>query len=467
MQFHTTKFFGFLILVLLVYWALPRHRWRLAWLLGASCFFYMSWNRYLISLILFSASVDYLAALRLEHLKSPRWRRALLLGSISINLGLLAFFKYANFFLDNTSDFFGLFGWSLPHGTLQIILPLGISFYTFETITYMVDVYRGKAKPVRNYLDYALYIMFFPHLIAGPIVRPRDFLPQLATIKRFNWARAQVGVQLFLVGFFKKAVIADNLAQVVEPVFKSPGGYGTAAIWLAVLSYAVQIYCDFSGYSDMALGSAHLLGFKLPRNFNMPYFAANITDFWKRWHISLSSWLRDYVYIPLGGNRGGELLTYRNLVLTMLIGGLWHGAKWTFVAWGLYHGLLLALHRAVPRPGWSKAMILQPVAMATTFLCVCVGWVFFRAETFTDAAVILGKMFQPAAGLVIDPTLAGVAVALLLVVLLAHVTASLVRVKDMARRLPAPALGALLAVLAVAALLFAPETGAGFIYFQF
>jgi alginate O-acetyltransferase complex protein AlgI len=483
MEFHSSKFLTFFLIVFGVYWSLPSlggvlarhplfqavswHRVRMAWLLAASCYFYISWNPYLISLILFSASVDFFAARKLERLSSPRLRRLLLVGSISINLGLLAFFKYFNFFLDNACTALNLFGWETPPHTLQLILPLGISFYTFETISYIFDVYRGKARAVQNYLDYALYIMFFPHLIAGPIVRPRDFLPQIGQRKRFNWDRAQYGVQLFLVGLFKKGVVANHLAHVVDPVFENPATFGSGAVWLAVLSYAAQIYCDFSGYSDMALGTAHLLGFKLPRNFRMPYFAADIGEFWRRWHISLSSWLRDYVYIPLGGNRGGTAKTYRNLLLTMLLGGLWHGANWTFVAWGLYHGLLLALHRALPRPAWWTRPIFRPLAVAFTFLCVCVGWVFFRAQTFNDAAIVLGAMFRPVAGTAADPTLAGVAMSLLLLVLLCHLIGTFVNLRHLERRLPASALGTLLALLLVAALLLLPEDGRGFIYFQF
>src|SRR5262245_57764182 len=392
MLFQTFKFFIFFCVVFAVYWGLRRHRARMAWLLLASCVFYMSWNPWLISLILLSASVDYVVALRLEHVTAPRTRKLLLIGSISFNLALLGFFKYVNFFLDNAQALGGWLGWSLPLPHLDLILPLGISFYTFETISYIVDVYLGRTKPVHNPLDYALYIMFFPHLIAGPIVRPRDLLPQLQRENRFSWARMQLGVQFFLLGLFKKAAIADFLATIADPIFKEPHLYASGAVWLGVLAYAVQIYCDFSGYSDMAVGTAHMLGFKLPCNFRMPYLAANITDFWRRWHISLSSWLRDYLYVPLGGNRHGTWATYRNLLLTMLLGGLWHGAAWTFVAWGLLHGVLLAVHRAWP---WKDAggVWLRPFGVATTLLCVCIGWVFFRAQSFGDAWTILSAMF--------------------------------------------------------------------------
>src|SRR5262245_19119751 len=386
MLFHSFAFFAFFWVVFAVYWILRQHRHRLAWLLFASCVFYMVWNPWLISLILFSASVDFFMAIQLEHIQSPRARRGLLVLSITTNLSLLAFFKYANFFLDSVHGCAGWLGWHYTSPALELILPLGISFYTFETISYIVDVYQGRTKAERSLLDYALYIMFFPHLIAGPIVRPRDFLPQLKLRKLFSYGRFYVGLKLFLLGLVKKAVLADQLAGVVEPVFKDPEAFGSAAVWLAVLCYAMQIYCDFSGYSDMARGIAHTLGYKLPANFNLPYLAANITDFWRRWHISLSSWLRDYLYIPLGGNRNGVAQTYRNLILTMLLGGLWHGASWTFVAWGLYHGVLLALHRVCPRPRWTGHVLLRPFAVAGTFLLVCVGWVFFRAQNFADAA---------------------------------------------------------------------------------
>ncbi len=437
------------------------------WLLIASCYFYMSWNPWLISLILFSASVDYLVALRLQQVTRPGVRRFLLVLSVSTNLGLLACFKYANFFLDSTTGALGLFGFEVRKPVLEIILPLGISFYTFETISYIVDVYQGKIKPVRNLLDYALYIMFFPHLIAGPIVRPRDFLPQLRRWKRWNWDRMQLGAQFFLIGLFKKAVIADHLATVADPIFADPSAWATPAVWLGVLCYAGQIYCDFSGYSDMAVGLAHTLGFRLPNNFNMPYFAANITEFWRRWHMSLSSWLRDYLYIPLGGNRFGEWATYRNLLLTMLLGGLWHGASWTFVAWGLFHGLLLALHRALKLPAWLRTAAFRPLCVLGTFLAVCVGWVFFRAQTFADAGVILARMVWPAEGQMVAEIAAAASIAFLLLIFLCHLIGTFVDLRRVERWLPAPALGATLAGLVLFAQLLMPQDGKAFIYFQF
>jgi alginate O-acetyltransferase complex protein AlgI len=467
MLFPTFQFLIFFAVVFPIYWKIGRHRLRLGFLLLASCVFYMSFQPWLILLILFSASVDYLAAQAIETSPSPARRKLLLIGSIGVNLSLLAFFKYVNFFLKTADGFLGLFKIEWTHTPLDLALPLGISFYTFETISYIVDVYCGRTRAVRNPLDYALFIMFFPHLVAGPIVRPRDFLPQLEREKRFSWERSYLGMRLFLLGFFKKAVIADHLAKVVDPVFKQPGDYGSAAIWLGVLGYAVQIYCDFSGYSEMALGLAHSLGFKLPLNFHYPYLAANPVEFWRRWHISLSTWLRDYLYIPLGGNKHGVGRTYANLILVMLLGGLWHGASWTFVAWGLYHGVWLALHRAVPWPRKLASPALRPLCIATTFVLVCVGWVFFRAQTFGDAGIMLTRMAIPTAGEVLKPAYAGLVLGCLALTFLGHWLGTRLNFARAERRLPAPVMGAALAGFLILALLLFPETSQVFIYFQF
>jgi alginate O-acetyltransferase complex protein AlgI len=468
MVFPTVEFLAFFSVVFPIYWFITRHRWRMGWLLLASCAFYMSWNPWLILLILFSASVDYGAALALERMQSPGWRRCLLIGSITANLGLLAYFKYVNFFLDSAGSLMGWCGVEMPAFVVNVTLPLGISFYTFETISYVVDVYLKRSKAVRNLLDYALFIMFFPHLVAGPIVRPRDFLPQLGRIKRFDWNRLYLGARFFVLGLIKKSIIADHLGQlVVDPVFKDPAGYGTWATWLAVLGYTVQIYCDFSGYSDMAIGLAHALGFKLPNNFMSPYLAVNIADFWRRWHISLSTWLRDYLYKPLGGNRGGTFLTYRNLILVMLLGGLWHGANWTFVAWGLYHGVLLALHKAIP---WPRQLATPPgriVCVAATFLLVVVGWVFFRAQTFGQAGTVLIHMFTPTDGLSLRPAAELLVVVCLGLTFLGAWIGTHVNLAGAERRIPAPVMGAALAAVILFALLLFPEDCRTFIYFQF
>ncbi len=467
MHFASLAFLGFFAVVFLVYWALPRHRWRMLWLLGASCAYYMTWNPWLIFLVAFSAWTDFFAALWLESVKSPRLRKAILVGSISVNLGLLLFFKYTNFLLATAHSAFGLFGWQTDPFLMKIALPLGISFYTFETISYVVDVYRGKTRAARNPLDYALFMMFFPHLMAGPIVRPHDFLPQVRRRKRFSWDRLEFGVRLVLVGLFKKAVLADSLAAVIDPVFAAPGGYATGAAWLAAVGYAMQIYCDFSGYSDMAMGLAHTLGFKLPLNFRQPYLAASVAEFWHRWHISLSTWLRDYLFIPMGGSRGGRWRTCRNLMTTMLLGGLWHGANWTFVFWGLYHGVLLMVNRVCRLPASLLGWAARPFWVALTFGSVCVGWVFFRAQTFADAGTMLLRMAWPTAGADL-----GLHAGLLVcggtaLVLAGNVLSQWTGLRGWVARLPAPVVGGATAALLVLYLLLLPDESRGFLYFQF
>lgn len=467
MLFPTFAFLVFFCVTFTVYWCLGRHRLRMGWLLLASCCFYMNWNPWLILLILFSAGVDFVAAQALERTGSPGTRRFILTASIVTNLGLLAYFKYANFFLDSACATLGWCGLDSHHPVVQVALPLGISFYTFETISYMVDVYCGRCRAIRNPVDYAVFILFFPHLIAGPIVRPRDFLPQIGRRKRWDWERLYLGGRFFLLGFCKKAILADRLAEVVDPVFETPEAFASAAVWLAVLGYAVQIYFDFSGYSDMAVGLAHSLGFKLPQNFRWPYLAVNPADFWRRWHISLSSWLRDYLYLPLGGNRLGTRRTYANLIVVMLLGGLWHGASWTFVAWGLYHGLLLALHRALPWPGFLAAATLRPLRVAVTFLLVSVGWVFFRAASFADATAILSRLAVPASGQVLQP---GAMVLVLLALALTFgggLLGTMVRLEKVERRVPAPIMGAAMALVLLVALVLFPLDSKPFIYFQF
>jgi alginate O-acetyltransferase complex protein AlgI len=439
----------------------------MGWLLLASCCFYMHWNPRLILLILFSAGVDFFAAQAVERASSLLLRRLILTGSIVINLSLLTYFKYVNFFLDSACATLACCGVQCGHLAWQVALPLGISFYTFETISYMVDVYCGRLRAVRNPLDYALFILFFPHLIAGPIVRPRDFLPQIGRHKRWDWERLYLGGRWFLLGYCKKAILADRLAEIIDPVFKAPEAFASTAIWLAVLGYAVQIYFDFSGYSDMAVGLAHSLGFKLPQNFRWPYLAVNPADFWRRWHISLSSWLRDYLYLPLGGNRLGTAKTYRNLIVVMLLGGLWHGASWTFVAWGLYHGLLLAVHRAVTWPRLFAAPALRPMRVVITFLLVSIGWVFFRAANFTDAHTILARLAVPASG---EALQTGAVVLVMLALALTFgggVTASIIRIEKIERRMPAAVMGAAFAALLLAALILFPQDSKPFIYFQF
>jgi alginate O-acetyltransferase complex protein AlgI len=475
MLFCSVQFALFFAVLLAVYWAMPWRRGRVWLLLAASFFFYARWNKWLAVLICVSTLLDYLLALGIDRLQRPVGRKLLLLLSLVANLGLLGYFKYANFFL---ASFYDAFGW--PHDSsrplLDILLPVGISFYTFEAINYVVDVYRRKMRAERNLGDLMLFILFFPHLVAGPIVRARDFLPQIKRPKRPDGVRFFLGLQFFLLGLFKKLAIADRMAPLADPVFAAPLDYDTATAWMGLVAYTLQLYCDFSGYSDMAIGTAHMLGYKLARNFDMPYFAPNITEFWNRWHISLSTWLRDYIFIPLGGSRNGEWKTRRNLLITMTLAGLWHGANWTFVVFGMVHGLMLSLHRSFRswcqgRPSLDQVLVSAPGAafrIAFTFFCFCFSLVLFRATSFGLACDLYHRLLvrvgparlpspMPAAGFWLT-------VAVVLVAHLLHRNGLWV---GPARRLPAPVLGVCLGLLLSLALLLAPEGGKTFIYFQF
>jgi alginate O-acetyltransferase complex protein AlgI len=382
-------------------------------------------------------------------------------------LSLLIFFKYALFLGTSATYVLNLLGANLQAPTWQIVLPLGISFYTFETISYVVDVYRGRVAAARNIGNYALYIMFFPHLIAGPIVRPGYFLAQTEGKKRFSWARLQLGAQLFLRGLFKKAVLADHLATVVDPVFASPATYSTGMIWLAVPCYAAQVYCDFSGYSDMAIGAAHALGFKLPVNFNLPYFAASVGEFWRRWHITLSTWLRDYLYIPLGGSRLGSARTYLNLILTFTICGLWHGAAWNYVIFGLYHGVILSLERALPMPRWLAWKAFRPFKVAGTFLLLCAGLIVFRAQSMPDAWLMLHRSVFSVAGQNLTPDLIQIGILIAVIILIGHFIGTFVNTDRLMQRIPAVAMGIGMACFFLLIQLLMPAHSAAFVYFQF
>ncbi len=473
-QFCTLEFLVFFAVVFAVYWALPSARARVGLLLASSFVFYARWNRWLALLIGVSTTLDYLLALGMDRPgASPRLRKLYLVVSLIANLGLLCCFKYANFFLDS---FCAAFGYSRDpaHPLLKVVLPVGISFYTFEAINYTVDVYRRKVPAERSLPDFMLFITFFPHLVAGPIVRARDFLPQIKRRKRWSWQRLHLGACCFLLGFVKK-VIADRMADFSDPVFANPLAYRSEAVWLGVLAYAVQIYCDFSGYTDMAIGCAHCFGYKLAQNFNLPYLSANVSEFWRRWHISLSSWLRDYLFIPLGGSRDGKRRTARNLTITMTLGGLWHGAAWTFVAWGVLHGLFLVVHSSFrafckPRPRLDAALQSRPGTMlrvGLTFACVCVGWVFFRSPSFTAAAGVLRRLVaMPGPGALHLPRPLFGLWLMLAVVAMAHLAAPLAG-RRWHLRLPAPVLGLGYAVVVALALLLTPSAAKPFIYFQF
>jgi len=474
MLFCSQKFLFFFALVFTVYWSLPWHRARVAVLLAASFWFYASWNQWLALLVGVSAALDYAIGLGLEASHSQRVRRGLLVLSLVVNLGVLFTFKYANFFLGSLAELLRSLGAESSLPVLQVILPVGISFYTFEAINYTVDVYRRRVAAERNLMHFLVFILFFPHLVAGPIVRARDFLPQVRRPKRWDWLRAQLGVQLFLMGLVKKLVIADRMAQFADPVFADPGAYGTGALWLATIAYALQIYGDFSGYTDMALGSAHLFGYKLAANFRLPYLAVNVSDFWRRWHISLSSWLRDYLFIPLGGSRGGPARTGVNVMVTMTLGGLWHGASWTFVIWGALHGMLLVVHRAFrrfcnERAGLDRLLRSGPgtaLRMTLTFLAVCMAWVVFRAPSMATASTLLRGLYVARAGLG-PPHPAQSFWFLVALVVIAHLLVKRELVRKAFTNLPVPILGFGYALALTLALLLAPDTARPFVYFQF
>jgi alginate O-acetyltransferase complex protein AlgI len=390
---------AFLPITYVVFWILPSARSRYVWLTITGYVFYGYWNPRFTLLMAFSTLVSYTAGLGFLRWSDTRRRRMCLVVPIVVDLTLLGFFKYANFFLSSTRTVVNAFGSSLTVPHLNIILPVGISFYTFHTITYIVDSYRGVIRPTRNFFEFSAYVSLFSQLVAGPIVRFRQIeqdLERLGTVDRHRWIVQ--GVSFFIVGLTEKVVVADSLAAFVDPALASYRDLSSLGAWLVCVAYSFQLYFDFAGYSDMAVGLGYLFGLRIPQNFNSPYKALDPSDFWRRWHISLSTCLRDYVYIPLGGNRYGELRTYRNLLLTMLIGGLWHGANWTFVAWGAYHGVLLALYR---RFGTVWDVVPAALRQLSMFVLVLIGWVFFRSTDFSMAGTILSKMFTPQGGVTV------------------------------------------------------------------
>jgi alginate O-acetyltransferase complex protein AlgI len=474
MEFCTKDYLFFFLGIFTVYWLMPWHRVRLWLLIAASFYFYARWNPWLAVLVSGTTVMDYFIARGMDATASARLRKLLLIASLVVNLGLLCYFKYANFFLDSLRDALRSAGLSTWGWSLQVILPIGISFYTFEAINYTVDVYRRRIRAERDLSHFVLFILFFPHLVAGPIVRAKDFLPQVRRRKHWDWARIHLGVQFILVGLFKKMAVADKMAEFSDPIFADPGSFRTMAVWMGVFAYAIRIYCDFSGYSDLAIGCAHLLGYRLAKNFNMPYLAVNVSDFWRRWHISLSSWLRDYLFIPLGGSRGSNWLTCRNLFITMALGGLWHGANWTFVVWGCLHGVYNVIHRGFQaycktRPRLDGLMQSAPgtaVRMAMTFSAILAGWVIFRATSLTAAGAVFHRLFVPSGGK--TSPLPGLSLCVLVGVLaVGHLIASTCPWRRWFERLPAPIMGTAYALALNFTLLLATDGGATFIYFQF
>ena len=401
MLFNSVEFVLFLCSVLVVFYAMPR-RVRPLFLLAASYYFYAYWNVKFLALLIAITLADYGGAIAMTRLSSTTARRGFLAVCVSLNLAVLGALKYL---APAYKGLHALTGFPEPAFVSAIILPIGISFHTFQSISYLVDVYRGVQPAIRSLPHYALYIAFFPQLVAGPIVRARNFFQELTPWKGPTQLHVLRALFLMALGFFKKMVMADNLGLVADSYFSNPSQHpGVLGALSGSLAFSFQIYFDFSGYSDIAIGVALLFGFHFPENFRRPYLSASITEFWRRWHMSLSSWLRDYVYIPLGGNRNGTVALYRNLLLTMMIGGIWHGANWTFAVWGLYHGLLLAVERFgarfVPAPG----PLTRPIRVVGTFILVSLGWILFRAADMRLAGIVVGQLFSAETGLGLIPT---------------------------------------------------------------
>ncbi len=466
MIFTEFRFLIFFAVVFIVRWLLKDLTKQKLWLLVCSYAFYAAWDWRFLSLIWISTVVDYVVGIRLGDDVDPKIRKRWITLSVVTNLGILGIFKYFNFFAESLTLVLDFIGLPVSYHVIKIILPVGISFYTFQTMSYSLDVYRGRLEPTRRLLDLALFVGFFPQLVAGPIVRASAFLPQLVKKARFGDVDFRSALVLFLSGYFKKACVSDNIAPFVDQFFAAPDDFTAASAWIATLLYAAQIYCDFSGYSEMAIATARMLGFELGDNFNFPYFATSIRDFWRRWHISLSSWLRDYLYISLGGSRGSELFTLRNLMITMLLGGLWHGASWNFVIWGGLHGLALIVHRLWEPIGRKvPGFISQSVGFALTFWWVNLAWIFFRAPDLAEAASISRSfVFFTDNG----SRMLGVGLPWLLVVLAGlHLAGFLSQRSHWWRDLPGWAFAAGYGALVALALALIHPTAQPFIYFQF
>lgn len=486
MLFTSIQYLLFLPIVVLAFWVLPK-KWRLPMLLVASYYFYMSFIWQFVALIVPMTLATWLWG---KVLAKDHTNKKLLGAGIVFNLVLLAIFKYANFFADSIGAVFPLLGQQNPHWSFNIILPLGISFFTFEFIHYLFEIYRGK-KPIDSFVLFALFAAFFPTQIAGPIKRYPDFVAQMQADNKLKLSYFDEGVPLIIIGLAKKLLLADNLATFVQMGMDHPSLYSGPELWLFAYAFAFQIYFDFSGYTDVGRGSAMLFGYHIPINFNMPYIAANMSDFWHRWHVSLSTWLRDYLFIPLGGSRGSRWATNRNLFLTMALGGLWHGASWNFVVWGIFHGLALIVHRefahwrtttngvkqffenAFVSPFWNYFSLLL------TFHAVCIGWVFFRIQDINAAWLMVKRMLilrplvsmpAPEHFLVMKqemPIIVPVVMAMVVLLLIQNWPVSWMNEKQVFKRCPAPVQALFCAVLIVAMVIFQPDNSAPFIYFQF
>jgi D-alanyl-lipoteichoic acid acyltransferase DltB (MBOAT superfamily) len=475
--FPTVTFAIFFMIVLPVSWLLmPRpERWKV-FMLAASYFFYGYWNWRFVGLLVVSTLGNQFFAKAIHRSQREPARRALLIGAVTMNLGLLAYFKYYDFFISNASNVLHHAGLDISSALLTITLPIGISFFTFQALSYVIDVYRRHFEPVRL-LEFAVYESFFPHLVAGPIVRAAEFLPQLR--ERHDPRRIDASRAFFLiaVGLFKKVVIANFLAShIVDTVFATPNRHSGLTLLVAVYAYAVQIYADFSGYTDMAIGLALLLGFRFPQNFDGPYTATSLQDFWRRWHMTLSRWLRDYLYIPLGGNRGSRWQTYRNLMITFVLGGLWHGAAWTFVIWGGIHGTVLSVEHwrresriARGAPELPDTVTRRVVNRFVTFQIVCLAWIFFRAESLSNAWAVLSGILDPARWSAPSPLVTTSVLLAIAVGIGAQYVPRQFTGRVMARlsQLRPVAMGAVLGVALLVTNTMGPRGVAPFIYFKF
>ena len=481
MLFNSIKYALFLPVVAILFWICPQ-RLRVPLLLISSYIFYMSWRPIYIFLILGLTAFNYVAGLLIAG--QPARKKFWMIFSVAANLLVLAYFKYAYFFDETLGAMLKPVGVNVPAIPFEIVLPLGISFFVFEFIHYVVDVYKG-GEPVKSFMGFALFASFFPTQIAGPIKRYQDFVPQFLAKAKFSIKYLDEGSSLILTGLFKKVMIADNLSFFVEGGFSNPQLFTGLDLWIFAYAFAFQIYFDFSGYTDIACGSAKLFGYKVPINFNLPYIASNIAEFWHRWHISLSTWLRDYLFIPLGGSRCGKWLNYRNLFLTMALGGLWHGAAMHYLFWGAFQGIALILHKEFQAlksnisvlDAFFKSAIGKAFSIAFTFHTVCVGWVLFRAETTEACFSILQKMFflAPSTGSVLAMNLPAInypliypSVFLLLPVLaVSHFAMNYIKEKNLLLHVPKPLKAAYCFILMFVILTFSPDKSPRFIYFQF
>ena len=406
MLFNSIAYLLFIPTVFLLYWFVFQKNLRVQnlVLLISSYVFYGWWDYRFLSLIFLSTIVDYFVGLKIHNGKDKKTKKSYLWISVFFNLGLLGFFKYFNFFIDSLSELFSFFGLSNNYSTLQIILPVGISFYTFQTMSYTLDIYYGKLKPTKDFITFATFVSFFPQLVAGPIERARNLLPQINTKRSFKYMQGIEGLRLILWGLYKKVVIADSLGLHVNMIFDDYPSYNGGVLCIGLIYFSFQIYCDFSGYSDIAIGTAKLLGLELMSNFKFPYFAKSLPEFWKRWHISLSTWFRDYLYIPLGGSKKGKIITIKNLFIVFIISGMWHGASWTFIIWGLVHVIFYIPSTIKPgnhfyekglKDNKSFLKSLKRIFQAgKTYLFTTLSWVFFRSENITDALGYLINTFK-------------------------------------------------------------------------